>query len=120
MLCTRNGWPIGQRNAHATWTRLLQQAGVEHRGIHHMRHAYVTMLAEQGVHERVAQHLAGHVDSRMTRLVYTHVTRAMLEGATAAVERAAQDLYSDVAPQAAPPPPELPGETPSTEGENPA
>lgn len=58
VLSTRNGQPISQRNAHRSWTRILVQAGVEHRGVHHMRHAYVTMFAEQGVHERVAQQLA--------------------------------------------------------------
>ncbi len=66
---------------------------MEHRGIHPMRHAYVTMLAEQGVHERVAQQLAGHADSRTTRDIYTHVTGAMLDGAVDAIERAAQALH---------------------------
>ncbi len=93
IITTRNGRPVSQRNAHRSWTRILERAGVEHRGIHHLRHAYVTMLAENGVHERVAQHLAGHADGRMTREVYTHVTQRMLEGATAVVERAALDLH---------------------------
>jgi integrase len=61
-------------------------------GIHHLRHAFVTALAERGVHERVAQHLVGHADSRMTRDIYTHVTRTMLDGATEAMEAAAQDV----------------------------
>lgn len=63
-----------------------------HRGVHHLRHAYVTMLAEQGVHERVAQQLAGHADSRVTREGYTHVTARMLDGAAEAIERPAADL----------------------------
>jgi hypothetical protein len=29
---------------------------------------YVTMLAAQGVHERVAQQLASHADGRITRV----------------------------------------------------
>ena len=60
--------------------------------MHHLRHAFVTGLAERGVHERVAQHLAGHADSRMTRDIYTHVTRTMFDGATEAIEAAAQDV----------------------------
>lgn len=95
LFSTRTGGPVNQRNAHRSWTRILIRAGVEHRGIHHMRHAYVTMLAEQGVHERVAQQLAGHADSRITREVYTHVTDRMLDGAVDAIERAAQDLYGE-------------------------
>jgi hypothetical protein len=67
VLCTQTGRPLSQRNAHRSWTRILARAGVEHRGIHHMRHAYITMLAEEGVHERVAQQLAGHADSLYRR-----------------------------------------------------
>ena len=57
---TRTGRPISQRNAHRSWTRILERAGVAHRGIHHMRHTFITTLAEGDVHERTAQHLAGH------------------------------------------------------------
>jgi site-specific recombinase XerD len=59
VLCTATGQPVGQWNGHRSWTRILVKAGVAHRGIHHLRHAFVTMLAEEGVHERVAQQLAG-------------------------------------------------------------
>jgi integrase len=84
---------ISQRNAHRSWTHWLKQAEVAHRGIHHMRHAYATMLAEEGVHERVAQYLLGHADSRMTRLIYTHVTGSMMERAGEAVERSAGRMF---------------------------
>jgi len=90
--CTRTGRPVGQRNAHRSWTRIVASADVEHRGVHHMRHAFVTMLAERGVHERVAQQLAGHADSRITREVYTHVTEKMMEGAAEAIEQAMEAL----------------------------
>lgn len=102
VFCTRTGRPIGHRNAHRSWTRILVQAEVEHRGIHHMRHAWVTMLAEQGVHERVAQQLAGHADSRMTREVYTHVTGRMLDGAAEAIERVVGDLHAEPDEQSGP------------------
>ena len=58
-----------------------------------MRHAYVTMLAEQGVHERVAQQLAGHADARMTREIYTHVTAPMFEAAARAISQAVDDAF---------------------------
>ncbi len=73
---------------------MVKRAGVTHRGIHHVRHAYVTSLAEQGVHERVAQQLAGHADGRTAHDVYPHVTSTMAEGAAAAVERAVGALYT--------------------------
>ncbi len=95
VLTTNTGRPVSQCNAHRSWTRILHVAGVEHRGIHHLRHAFVTALAERGVHERVAQHLAGHADSRMTCDSYTHVTRRMHDGATEAIEAAAQDVLDE-------------------------
>jgi integrase len=89
---TKTGRPISHRNAHRSWTRIVAKAGVEHRGIHHLRHSFITTLAERGVHERTAQHLAGHEDSRMTRNIYTHVTRTMLDAASAAIEDAVSDI----------------------------
>jgi integrase len=56
VISTRTGRPVGHRNAHRSWTRILKNAGVVHRGIHHMRHTYGTTLAERGVHERTAQY----------------------------------------------------------------
>ena len=45
------------------------------------------------MHERVAQQLAGHADSRTERDIYTHVTGSMLEGATDAIEQAARGVH---------------------------
>lgn len=61
-------------------------------------------LPSQGVHERVAQHLLGHADSPMTRLIYTHVTGSMLDGAAAAVERAARSVHDAAVPSGPQPP----------------
>ena len=80
VIATRTGRPVNHANARRSWSRILRTAGVDHRGIHHLRHAYVTMLAEQGVHERVAQQLAGHADARMTREIYTPRHRADVRG----------------------------------------
>jgi hypothetical protein len=57
-----------------------------------MRHAWVTMLAERGVHQRVAQQLAGHDDDCMTARIYTHVTPPMFDVAAAAIDQAMDDL----------------------------
>lgn len=53
---------------------------------------WITTPAEQGVHERTAQQLAGHADGRMTREIYTHVTDTMLREAGDAIERVVADL----------------------------
>jgi hypothetical protein len=84
-------------NARRSWNRILRTAGVEHRDIHHLRHAYVTMLAEQGVHERVAQQLAGHADARMTREIYTHVTAPMFDAAADAISQAVDGTFGSSA-----------------------
>jgi integrase len=92
VIATRNGRPVNHANARRSWNRIVERAGVEHRGIHHMRHAWVTMLAERGVHQRVAQQLAGHDDERMTARIYTHVTPPMFDVAAAAIDQAMNDL----------------------------
>lgn len=68
---------------------------MKHRGIHHLRHTFVTALAERNVPERAAQHLAGHADSRMTRRIFTYVTDAMLKAAAGAIEDAAATVSGD-------------------------
>lgn len=95
VISTRTGGPVGHRNAHRSWTRIVKAAGVPHRGIHHMRHAYGTTLAERGVHERVAQYLLGHADSRVTKEIYTHVTGTMLDQAAVAIDQAVTDVAAD-------------------------
>jgi integrase len=93
VIATRTGRPVNHANARRSWNRIVRVAGVDHRGIHHMRHAYVTMLAEHGVHERVAQQLAGHADGRMTREIYTHVTAPMFDAAAKAVSQAIDNTF---------------------------
>ncbi len=93
VIATRTGRPVNHANARRSWNRILRSAAVDHRGIHHLRHAYVTMLAEQGVHERVAQQLAGHADARMTREIYTHVTAPMFEAAASAISHAVDGTF---------------------------
>jgi site-specific recombinase XerD len=89
---TRNGRPINQRNMQRTWRRITDRAEVEHRGIHHMRHTYGTTLGERGVHERVAQQLLGHADSRTSREIYTHVSEKMMGEAAQAITDAVGDV----------------------------
>ena len=50
------------------------------------------MLAERGVHQRVAQQLADHGDEWMTARIYTHVTPPMFDVAAAAIDEAMDDL----------------------------
>lgn len=40
---------------------------------HELRHTYLTLLAERGVHPKVMQQLAGHASFQITMEIYTHV-----------------------------------------------
>jgi site-specific recombinase XerD len=95
IFATRNGRPISQRNMQRVWRRVTERAGVEHRGIHHLRHTYGTNLAEQGVHERAAQQLLGHADSRTTREIYTHVSEKMMDDAVRAISDAVEGVIGE-------------------------
>lgn len=94
VFCTRVGTALSQRNVTRVWDRVVSRAGVQHRGIHHLRHAYGTSLAERGVHERVTQYLLGHADSRTTREIYTHTTDRMLQLAVQAAGEAFDEAFS--------------------------
>lgn len=95
ILATRHGRPINQRNMQCVWRRVTEHAGVVHRGIHHLRHTYGTTLAESGVHERVAQQLLGHADSRTTREIYTHVSERMMGEAVQAISDAVDSVIGN-------------------------
>ncbi|MGH8897552.1 MAG: tyrosine-type recombinase/integrase [Egibacteraceae bacterium] len=86
------GTPLSQRNVLRVWNRVLERAAVRHRGFHHLRHTYGTSLAERGVHERVAQELMGHADSRTTREIYTHTTKRMMDAAISAAADALDEV----------------------------
>ena len=48
------------------------------------------------MHERVAQYLLGHADSRVTKEIYTHVTGTMLDQAAVAIDQAVTDVAGAV------------------------
>jgi hypothetical protein len=60
-------------------------------------HRVGTTLAERGVHERVAQYLLGHSDSRTTREIYTHVSDPMMDQAVEAITAAVEEASSEAA-----------------------
>ena len=50
-----------------------ERAGVDHVGIHMLRHAYGGLLAQEGVPLQVIAVAMGHSDSRMTEKHYAHL-----------------------------------------------
>ncbi len=55
------------------WSTERGSYGPERYSLHELRHAYLTPLAEEGVHPKVMQELAGHYSSQVTMDIYAHV-----------------------------------------------
>lgn len=71
--------------------RLTERAGLPVMTPHDLRHGASTLLAEAGVHPRVAQELLRHSTSRTTMEVYTHVSRKQEREAADVLDRIVGD-----------------------------
>ena len=69
------------------WERNREGYGLAEFTLHELRHTYLTLLAESGVHPKVMQELAGHSSSRVTMDIYTHVNMTAKRDAVAAVSK---------------------------------
>ena len=64
------------------WERDRKLLGLDGWCLHELRHSYLSMLAQQGVHPKVMQELAGHYSSQISMDIYTHVTSDMQQEAS--------------------------------------
>ena len=55
------------------WRRNRDALGVPGTTLHELRHSFLSIAAQQGVHPSVMQKLAGHNDPNITLGIYTHV-----------------------------------------------
>lgn len=67
-------WP--PRDDWADWADLLASLGLPHYRVHDLRHAYATMLLEQGADPRVVQEMLGWSSAKMAE-IYQHVRPLM-------------------------------------------
>lgn len=74
------------------WGRDLKAFGLDGWCLHELRHSYLSMLAEQGVHPKVMQELAGHANAQITMDIYTHVNMDQKRDAAETVEDAFQSI----------------------------
>jgi integrase len=81
-----DGQPVHSRADWQEWRDLLAGLGLPHYRVHDLRHAYATMLLEQGMDSRVVQDLMGWSSARMAE-IYQHVRPAMHERAVAALDQ---------------------------------
>ena len=78
---TDDGKPLARNVLHPTWRRVCRDAGVEPRGLHHLRHTYATRLLVAGVPLHEVSRLIGHADVRMTLDAYAHAMPDTLDRA---------------------------------------
>ena len=55
------------------WPRNRAKFGVEGWCLHELRHSFLTLAAQSGVHPAVMQQLAGHSSAQTTMEIYTHI-----------------------------------------------
>ena len=66
MLATQNGKHLSYRNLLATMEKACDMAGVEHRGLHALRHSFASNLFARGVSVKVISKLLGHSSTQVT------------------------------------------------------
>ena len=65
-LATQNGKHLSYRNLLATMEKACGMAGVEHRGLHALRHSFASNLFARGVSVKVISKLLGHSSTQVT------------------------------------------------------
>lgn len=71
-----NGEPVHAKGDWEDWQALLDDLGLPHYRVHDLRHAYATMLLEEGHDPRVVQDLMGWSTAAMAE-IYQHVRPVM-------------------------------------------
>ncbi len=92
VFCSRAGTALDSRNVTRSFQTALTAVGLPHQRFHDLRHAYATLLIEQGEDLGVVSRMLGHADFSTTSDVYAHLTKAM-QGRAA--ERISTILRSD-------------------------
>jgi integrase len=82
--------PLDPSNVNGRLHRLLEARGLEHRGMHALRHSYASALITQGIHPRVVMEQLGHSQISLTMDRYGHVMASSMRGAADALEAAFQ------------------------------
>ena len=67
--------------------QILERAGCKKVRFHDLRHTFATMSLEHGMDVKTLATIIGHVSSRTTLNIYTHITNEMQENAAANIDR---------------------------------
>ena len=72
VFATQTGKHLSYRNLLATMEKACEAAGVEHRGLHALRHSFASNLYARGVEIKVISKLLGHASTQITYDRYVH------------------------------------------------
>jgi len=73
VFATQTGRHLSYRNLLATMEKACEAAGVEHRGLHALRHSFASNLYARGVEIKVISKLLGHASTQITYDRYVHL-----------------------------------------------
>ena len=73
VFATQTGRHLSYRNLLATLENACESAGVEHRGLHALRHSFASNLYARGAEIKVISKLLGHASTQITYDRYVHL-----------------------------------------------
>ncbi len=80
------GKPINPRNLNRAHDCILERAGIEHIGIHALRHTFASQLFANKVDIKVISKLLGHSEVSVTYNIYIHLLKDDMPDATASLD----------------------------------
>jgi len=83
---TAIGTPMGHRDVHVTFKRILGKAGLPDIRIHDLRHSAASLMLAQGIPLRSIQDILGHSSITMTANLYAHVGEQLRREAADAMD----------------------------------
>lgn len=81
VFATPQGRPLDTRNVTRGFQAALARAGLPRQRFHDLRHAFATLMIEDGEDLSVVSRILGHADLRTTADTYAHLTSRMNERA---------------------------------------
>ena len=87
IFATRLGTPLDARNVTQELQKALARQGLPRTRFHDLRHAYATLMLEDGEDLAVVSKSLGHANLSTTADIYAHLTLAMQDRAAARMDR---------------------------------
>ena len=84
---TKPDQPIDPGYVRKRLQQILERAGCKKVRFHDLRHTFATISLEHGMDIKTLSTIIGHVSSRTTLNIYTHITSEMQENAAANIDR---------------------------------